>query len=99
MQDDIELASSAGNQHNGRPAVTQNDVAADNQPINGGKLWLTNNQARSRIKRAAVGRKKEMTRVKRAVAAGIRSTPAGMMAREIMSTPIGAGLRAGVAAR
>ena len=72
---------------------------ADNQPTNGGKLWLTNNQARSRIKRAAVGRKKEMTRVKRAVDAGICSTPAGMMAREIMSTPIGAGLRAGVAAR
>jgi len=37
--------------------------------------------------------------VKRAVGAGICSTPAGMMAREIMSTPIGAGLRAGVAAR
>jgi hypothetical protein len=74
---------------------------ADNNPklTNGGKLWLTNNQAKSRIKRAAVGQKKGMTRVKRAVAAGICSTPAGMMAREITFTPIGAGSRAGGAAR
>jgi hypothetical protein len=62
-------------------------------------LWLTNNQVKSRRKRAAVGRKKAMTRVKRAVAAGTRSTLAGTMARDIMSTPIGAGSRAGDAAR
>jgi uncharacterized membrane protein YhiD involved in acid resistance len=53
---------------------------------------------KSGTKKAAVAPKKA-TRVKQAVAAGICFTPAGVMAREIMSTPIGAGSRAGGAAR
>src|ERR1051326_2466544 len=97
--DERGLASGAAIRHNWRPAVTRNDVAANNNQQTEEKIWLTTSQAKSRIKRAAAGRKKGMTQVKRAVAAGICSTPAGTMARGIMSTPIGAGSRAGVAAR
>ena len=61
-------------------------------------LWLTKNQGENRRKRAEVGRKKAM-KVKRPVAAGICFIPAGMMARAIMFTPIGAGSPAGGAAR
>jgi hypothetical protein len=61
--------------------------------------WLTKSQDRSRIKRAAVGQKKKPMELKPAVAAGLCSTPAGMMAQEITSTPIGAGSRAGGVAR
>jgi hypothetical protein len=61
--------------------------------------WLTKSQDRSRIKRAAVGRKKKPMELKPAVAAGPCSTPAGMMAQEITCTPIGAGSRAGGVAR
>jgi hypothetical protein len=63
------------------------------------EIWLTKSQVRSRIKRAAVGRKKGMTQVKQAVGAGICSTPAGTMEQGTTSTPTGAGSRAGDAAR
>ena len=62
-------------------------------------LWLTTSQVRSPSKRAAVGRKKKPMGLKRAVAAGLCSTPAGGMERAITFTLIGAGSRAGVAAR
>jgi hypothetical protein len=61
--------------------------------------WLMNNQARSQIKRAVVGQNRKQMELKQAVVAGLCSTPAGMMAQEITSTPIGAGSRAGGAAR
>jgi hypothetical protein len=63
------------------------------------KPWLTKSQDRSRIKRAAVGQKRKLMELKRAGAAGLCSTPVGMMVREIMCTPIGVGSRAGGAAR